>query len=113
VWSAGDEFATVVMSNGGWSMTWNTTLLSRGDLLIWGSGSLTRALLAEGLVDELSLMIEPILLGSGKRIIPEDGAACRSASTTRRRRTGADALPALRRATERTTPTRRGVRRSA
>ncbi len=30
-------------------------------------------LLAEGLVDELNLMIEPILLGGGKRIFPEDG----------------------------------------
>ena len=34
-----------------------------------------RALLAEGLVDELNLMIEPILLGGGKRIFPEDGTA--------------------------------------
>src|SRR6185437_5961203 len=46
-----------------------------GDLVIWGSVSLVRALLAEGLIDELSLMIEPILLGGGKRIFPEDGAA--------------------------------------
>ena len=71
-------------------MTWNTTLLSPdnavadiaamrrkdgGDLLIWGSASLARTLLAEGLVDELTLMIEPILLGGGKRIFPDDGTA--------------------------------------
>ena len=72
-------------------LTWNnTTLLSPGDavadiaalraqdggdLLIWGSASLVKTLLAEGLVDELNLMIEPILLGGGKRIFPEDGAA--------------------------------------
>jgi dihydrofolate reductase len=71
-------------------MTWNTTLLSGdqavsdiaalreqegGDLLIWGSVSLVRTLLTEGLVDELNLMIEPILLGGGKRIFPEDGVA--------------------------------------
>jgi dihydrofolate reductase len=71
-------------------MTWNTTLLSPdnavadiaalrdqdgGDLLVWGSVSLVKALLAAGLVDELSLMIEPILLGGGKRIFPEDGTA--------------------------------------
>jgi dihydrofolate reductase len=72
-------------------LTWNnTTLLSPenaigeiaalrdrdgGDLLIWGSVSLVKALLAEGLVDELNLMIEPILLGGGKRIFPEDGRA--------------------------------------
>jgi dihydrofolate reductase len=71
-------------------LTWNTTLLSPdnaiadiaalrgkdgGDLSIWGSASLVRTLLADGLVDELNLMIEPILLGGGKRIFPEDGAA--------------------------------------
>jgi dihydrofolate reductase len=44
-----------------------------GDLLIWGSASLVVTLLAAGLVDELNLMIEPILLGGGKRIFPEDG----------------------------------------
>ncbi len=71
-------------------MTWNSTLLSPenavadiaalrgrpgGDLMIWGSVSLTKTLLAEGLIDELTLMIEPILLGGGKRIFPEDGTA--------------------------------------
>jgi dihydrofolate reductase len=71
-------------------MTWNTTLLSPdnavaeiaelraqdgGDMMIWGSASLATTLLAEGLVDELNLMIEPILLGGGKRIFPEDGTA--------------------------------------
>ena len=44
-----------------------------GDLVIWGSASLVMTLLAAGLVDELNLMIEPILLGGGKRIFPEDG----------------------------------------
>ncbi|MEY2458981.1 MAG: hypothetical protein QOG30_811, partial [Acidimicrobiaceae bacterium] len=48
-----------------------------GDILIWGSASLATTLLAEGLVDELNLMIEPILLGGGKRIFPDDGAARR------------------------------------
>jgi dihydrofolate reductase len=28
-----------------------------------------------GAVDELALMIEPIVLGGGKRIFPDDGAA--------------------------------------
>ncbi len=46
-----------------------------GDLLIWGSASLVLALLSEGLVDVLNLMIEPILLGGGKRIFPEDAMA--------------------------------------
>jgi dihydrofolate reductase len=72
-------------------LTWNnSTLLSPedviadiaalrgpdgGDLLIWGSASLVKTLLSEGLVDELILMIEPILLGGGKRIFPDDGMA--------------------------------------
>jgi dihydrofolate reductase len=46
-----------------------------GDLLIWGSASLVTTLLAQGLVDVLNLMIEPISLGGGKRIFPEDGTA--------------------------------------
>jgi dihydrofolate reductase len=46
-----------------------------GDLLIWGSVSLVVTLLAESMVDELNLMIEPILLGGGKRIFPDDGIA--------------------------------------
>ena len=46
-----------------------------GDLLIWGSGSFVMALLQAGLVDELFCMIEPILLGGGKRLFPTDGVA--------------------------------------
>jgi len=44
-------------------------------VLIWGSVSLVTTLLGEGLVDELNVMIEPILLGGGKRIFPGDGRA--------------------------------------
>jgi dihydrofolate reductase len=44
-----------------------------GVLLVPGSASLVRTLLREGLVDELRLMIEPVLLGGGKRIFPDDG----------------------------------------
>jgi dihydrofolate reductase len=46
-----------------------------GDLVVWGSTQLVPALLDAGLVDELNLMVEPILLGGGKRIFPADGAA--------------------------------------
>ena len=49
---------------------------SAGDPLhVFGSTQLVRALLANNLVDELRLMIDPILLGGGKRIFPEDGRA--------------------------------------
>ena len=42
---------------------------------VMGSSSLARQLVEHGLVDEYRLMIEPILLGGGKRIFPEDGRA--------------------------------------
>jgi dihydrofolate reductase len=46
-----------------------------GYLSVMGSATLVRALFAADLVDELLLMIEPILLGGGKRAFPDDGAA--------------------------------------
>ncbi|WP_406420929.1 dihydrofolate reductase family protein [Streptomyces sp. NBC_00873] len=45
-----------------------------GDLLVMGSPTLARTLLREGLVDELRLMIMPVILGGGKTIFPGDGA---------------------------------------
>ena len=44
-----------------------------GDLLVMGSPTLVRALLAEDLVDELRLVVMPVLLGGGKSIFPADG----------------------------------------
>lgn len=43
------------------------------DILVAGSASLVQWLLAHGLVDELRLMVHPILLGSGKRLFGEMG----------------------------------------
>jgi dihydrofolate reductase len=45
------------------------------DLLTQGSSVLVRSLLAAGLVDELSLMVFPVLLGHGKRWYGEDAKA--------------------------------------
>src|SRR3712207_7777607 len=42
------------------------------DITIIGSGALVRSLLEEGLLDELKLMVHPVVLGSGKRLF-EDG----------------------------------------
>ena len=71
-------------------LTWNSKLIPAeraveeiaalreqdgGDLITWGSASLVTSMLEAGLVDELTVMIEPILLGGGKRIFPDDGAA--------------------------------------
>jgi dihydrofolate reductase len=44
-----------------------------GDLHVIGSTQLVRTLLANGLVDELRLMIDPVRLGGGKRIFSDDG----------------------------------------
>ncbi|WP_327263877.1 dihydrofolate reductase family protein [Streptomyces sp. NBC_01232] len=44
-----------------------------GDLVVMGSPTLVRTLLSEGLVDELRLMVMPVLLGGGKSIFPADG----------------------------------------
>ncbi|MDX3640468.1 dihydrofolate reductase family protein [Streptomyces sp. MB09-02B] len=71
-------------------LTWNNTTLvpggeavaeirklretEGGDLLVIGSPTLARTLLAEGLADELVLIVMPVLLGGGKTIFPGDGA---------------------------------------
>ncbi|WP_426570776.1 dihydrofolate reductase family protein [Aquihabitans sp. McL0605] len=44
-----------------------------GDLAVMGSVTLVRSLIEAGLVDELNLMIEPVVLGGGKRIFTDDG----------------------------------------
>ncbi|MFD6974348.1 dihydrofolate reductase family protein [Streptomyces sp. NPDC059949] len=95
---AGDPFAdrmnaipkyVVSETLGDDELTWNNTTRIAGDkavagirelraaeggnLLVMGSPTLVRTLLSEGLVDELRLMIMPVLLGGGKSIFPEDG----------------------------------------
>ena len=45
-----------------------------GGLLVIGSTVLVHSLLQHGLVDELRLMIDPVLVGGGKRLFPDDGA---------------------------------------
>ena len=69
-------------------LTWNTTLIpgadavaeisklhkaAGGELVVLGSPRLVQTLLTKNLVDELRLMIEPVLLGGGKRLFPDDG----------------------------------------
>jgi len=45
-----------------------------GDLYVSGSGTLVRAMLADGLVDELHLFVYPLARGDGPRLFPEDAA---------------------------------------
>jgi len=74
-------------------LTWAPTSLIRGadlaeavnalrerpgrDVNVMGSSQLVRSLLEADLVDELFLMIEPLVLGGGKTIFPADGTARR------------------------------------
>ena len=43
------------------------------DLLVMGSTRLVGTLIEHDLVDEFRLMIDPLVLGGGKRVFPEDG----------------------------------------
>jgi dihydrofolate reductase len=45
-----------------------------GDLYVSGSGTLVRAMLADGLVDGLNLFVYPLTRGPGPRLFPEDAA---------------------------------------
>jgi dihydrofolate reductase len=74
-------------------LTWGPTTLIRGaelpaavdalrerpgrDVNVIGSAQLVRWLLEHDLIDELNLMIEPIVLGGGKSIFLTDGVAHR------------------------------------
>ena len=75
-----------VATRSGKAFDWNNTVALRGDvaaeiaalkasdgptLLIQGSGDLIQTLLANDLIDELRLMIFPLLLGPGKRMFGE------------------------------------------
>ena len=70
-------------------MEWNSELLPKddvlgairrlreqgsGDMQVMGSASMARQLVENDLVDEYRLMIEPVILGGGKRIFSDDGA---------------------------------------
>jgi dihydrofolate reductase len=70
-------------------LAWNNSTLIKGnefaeevaelkrrpgkDITTLGSGALVRSLLRDGLLDELRLMVHPVVLGSGKRLFEDEG----------------------------------------
>jgi dihydrofolate reductase len=69
-------------------LEWNNSTLRKGDvaeevaelkqqpgkdITILGSGALVRSLLRDGLLDELRLMVHPLVLGGGKRLFEDGG----------------------------------------
>ena len=44
-----------------------------GSIYVSGSGTLVRAMLADGLVDDLHLFVFPLTLGDGRRLFPDGG----------------------------------------
>ena len=68
-----------------------------GDILVAGSAKLVQSLLALDLVDELHLMVFPILLGAGKRLFA-DGAETTSLKLAELKQTGEVVTLTLRRA---------------
>jgi dihydrofolate reductase len=53
-----------------------------GDIYVHGSPQLAQGLLDQGLVDQLNLMIFPVLLGSGKRLFSDADADLKSLTLT-------------------------------
>jgi dihydrofolate reductase len=59
---------------GGYDAARIRELKEQGDLYASGSATLVRALLADGLVDELHLYVYPVAVGTGIRLFPEGTA---------------------------------------
>jgi dihydrofolate reductase len=84
-----DAIPKYVASRGEPDLSWRDSHLLGGELAaevaalrdrhseihVIGSVEFARALVAQGLFDQLNLWVYPIVLGAGKRLFPDDGAA--------------------------------------
>src|SRR3954465_6637868 len=68
---------TAVLAGGGEARMRELRAPPGRDLLLQGSGVLLRWLLERDLVDELNLVIYPVVLGQGMRLFPEQGQSHR------------------------------------
>jgi dihydrofolate reductase len=88
IWTALNTRPKYVASTTPFDPEWeNTTVLSGdvaaaveelkakpgGELQVHGSGALIRSLLADELVDEMNLLIVPVVVGQGTRLFPDAG----------------------------------------
>jgi dihydrofolate reductase len=88
VWTALNTRPKYVASTAPFDPEWeNTTVLAGdvaaaveelkakpgGELQVHGSGALIRSLLADELVDEMNLLIVPVVVGQGTRLFPDAG----------------------------------------
>ena len=89
--------AKVVVTSSPDTVTWANSTALTGDVLagvralkeqpggsisVIGSTTLARTLLAAGLVDELSLILDPVVVGAGTRLFPESGPGASLTRTT-------------------------------
>lgn len=54
---------------------------TQGDLVVFGSGVLVQALARHDLIEEYRLLLFPLVIGSGKRMFPDDGQLARFVHT--------------------------------
>jgi dihydrofolate reductase len=88
------EWNNTSVLNGGDDLAKDVEALKQefaGDILVAGSATLVRSLLAHDLVDELHLMVFPIALGSGKRLFA-DGVEPATLTLVEARQSGAVAI---------------------
>jgi dihydrofolate reductase len=71
------------------------------NLVVFGSGVLVRSLMPRDLVDELVLLIHPLVLGSGRRLFPDSGSGASAFELVDSATTGTGVLIATYRPVER------------